>query len=428
MKYNAGRKYNLFIKDGGIGYNGMNYVFTVRLYDAITMNEMSLKTAAKLVFLEKFNATDFVENFVLHKHNESIDLIDKEKHFALFEFAEKINISDEFYKILVQLFLKDNVKVLDEFKKLNVLISKQDNFKLNEKEKLDALIKVSDKANLKDASKIFALIKQLDAVKALDKDPKKAISDFIIGKSDNLDNAYDWLIPFDMKINWSTSSIQIMPQTESTYIDMAGTDGSIISDTVYKNRLFSIVAYSDLGLSVYEKELLKKQIAEILDSTKNKTKKLTMQATGTSFDAKYSGAAAISEGPSFVKATIPFEVSPYGYPLFEQEVFGTGLLVNNGAADTGCVNKILSGVVNPSFRMGNIAYTWNGTVPENHSLIIDHESYSCYLESVKGNKTNVIDKLVGEFQKIPANSSVSITADNNTENYLITSLKEKILW
>ena len=84
--------------------------------------------------------------------------------------------------------------------------------------------------------------------------------------------------------------------------------------------------------------------------------------------------------------------------------------------------------MNPSFQLGTITYTWEGTVPEDTTLYIDHNNYTCYLETVKGTRTNVIDKLTGEFQTIPKASSIAITALGNTGDYLVTKLKEKILW
>lgn len=428
MKYNEKKKYNLALNEEGLGYNSIKYIFKVNVFDVIDMSDSYLRAIAYIAVSDKFSVSDFLSQHVMHSFNDYFYVLEEAKNYALFDFAEKLNVSDPLYKLTTILYLTDNQKGIDVLNYVNALIEKGEDVNLQEKEYIKAFLSILDHSKFSDINNVFALISNFDKLAVNDRDPKKAISDFVIGKADGLDNAYDWIIPFDMKIDWVNSSIQVVPQSQSDYIEQPGVDGSIVENTVYKNRLFSIVAYSNLGMTVYEKETLKKEIARILDSTKSKTKKLTMQAADISFDVKYSGSAEVSEGPSFVRATIPLEASPYGYPLFDQEVFGTGLLVNDGVKDVGCVNKILSGAVNPSFQMGSITYKFNGTVPADTTLYIDHEAYTCYFETVTGTRTNVYDKLEGDFQKIPKESTVAITAFGDTGDYLVTTLKECYLW
>ena len=344
------------------------------------------------------------------------------------EIYEQVNARESAYNIAALLYVLDSSKTVDDFNNIVALIKESENYKLNESVKNEAIYKITDSYKASDLSSLRTLIAQYDKFSANDRTPVTAVSDFVIGKVDGLDNAYDWITPFNLKVDWVNSSIQVAPQTESSYIEMPGVDGSLVEYTVYKNRMFSIMAYSQQGMTVYEKEMLKKEIGRILDSTKNETKKLTFQSPSISFDAKYSGAADISEGPSFVRATIPLETSPYGYPLFDNETYGSGLIKNGGCADVGCVHKISSGAVNPSFTLGEIKYTWNGTVSSGYTLVINHEDYSCYLEDANGNKTNALTKLTGEFQKIPKESSVALTAHGNTGNYLLTTIKERYIW
>lgn len=428
MDYNKSLKYNFTITDGGALYNSAIIEVLVNLFETLKFFDSQGKVIAKRLITEIISLTDFMSWFVLHSEQEYFHFEEYHKYSALFDLIEKQNVSDVFSNMLISLFLLDKQQSVDEIRELNAVLEKEESFDFSDAQTIDALVKIADKYGLEEAEKIFAFLARFDSVRVTDKEPRKAVSDFLIGQVEDYDRAFDWIIPFDMKVNWRDSSIQVMPQTESSYIDMPEKDGSIIENTVYKNRLFSIVAYSELGLSAYEKEEMKRQIAQILDATKNSPKKLTFMASGTSFDVQYSGSADITEGPSFVKATIPFESAPYGYPLFDQEVYGTGLLVNDGDEDSGCVHKISSGAVNPSWQLGTITYAWSGTVPENTTLFVDHNNYTCYLETVEGTRTNVIDKLTGEFQTIPKASSVAITAFGDTGDYLITTLKEKILW
>lgn len=428
MDYNKSLKYNFSIPDGGATYNSAGIEVLVNLFETLKFLDSHGKVIVQRLITEKIFLSDFMEWFVFQNESEYFHLDETINNFALFDLIDNQGVSDVFSNLLISLFLLDKQQTVDEIRELNAIIEKEEVFDFTDTPIIEALVKIADEYGLEEAEKILAYISQFDTVRATDKEPRKAISDFLIGQVEDYDRAFDWIIPFDMKVNWRDSSIQVMPQTESSYIDMPEKDGSIIENTVYKNRLFSIVAYSELGLSISEKEQLKREIAQILDATKNNPKKLTFMASNMSFDVQYSGSAEITEGPSFVKATIPFESAPYGYPLFDQEVYGTGLLVNDGDEDSGCVHKISSGAVNPSWQLGTITYTWSGTVPEDTTLFVDHNNYTCYLETVEGTRTNVIDKLTGEFQTIPKASSVAITALRNTGDYLITTLKEKILW
>lgn len=428
MDYNKGYKYNFTLSSGGALYNSASIEVLVNLFETLKFIDLQSSVIAKRLVTEKISLSDFMEWFILQDESELFHIEESHEYFALFDLLEKQNVSDIFSDLLISLFLIDKQNAIDEIKSINAILEKKEEFDFSEFPFIFALVDIADKYGFDEAKEIFSFLSQFNHASFTDRDPKKAISDFVIGKIEDYDSAYDWIIPFEMKVDWRSSSIQVMPQTESSYIDMPGQDGSIVENTIYKNRLFSIVAFSELGLSVYEKEELKRNIVQILDATKNNPKKLTFMNSNTSFDVQYSGSAEIAEGPSYVKATIPLESSPYGYPLFEQEVFGTGLLVNDGDKETGCVNKILSGAINPSFQLGTITYTWSGTVPQDTTLYIDHNNYTCYLETVEGTRTNVIDKLTGEFQTIPKGSSVAITAFGETGDYLVTTLKEKILW
>lgn len=428
MNYNSSFKYNYSGTKNAAFYNSTSFRLIVYLWESLKTKDSTLGVIVKKLILEEISVPDVLNFFVLHNNQEFFELEDSSKNLVLIDLLEKYNLYDDFSSLFVVAYLSEGQKVIDEIKSIEAILEKEESLNFQDKSIVLALIEMAEKYDLPISSQIFSLINQFEYAKITDKEPRKAVSDFVIGQSDDKDSAFDWVIPFDMKIDWKNSSIQVMPQTESSYIDMPGNDGSIIEDTVYKNRLFSIVAFSELGLSLQEKQQLKRDIAQILDSTKNNPKKLTFQSAGTSFDVIYSGSANIVEGPSYVKATIPFEASPYGYPLFEREIEGSGLVVNDGDADVGCVHHISSGAVNPSFQLGSITYKWSGTVPQNSTLVIDHNNYTCYLEEVKGTKTNVIDKLTGEFQTIPKQTSIAITAIGDTKNHIVTTIQEKILW
>lgn len=429
MDYNKEYYYNLSLDERGLAYNSYNITLVVNVYETINISDDIKYLAALVALFDSAKFSDFIFNTALFEEIEEFDIQDTEyKNLALFEISEKLGILDDLEELIVLLNINENVKYLDELKQLNAILSTEEDLGIEDRNSVDALIRVAEENGLTDAAELFALIKDFETVQMLDREPRKAISDFMIGHIDNFDTAQLWVSQFEMMFDEKNSNIQIMPQAESTYIEMPGVDGSIPEYTVYKNRFFNLIMYSIDGLTIFEKEQLKKEIVRILDATKNETKKLTFQASETSFDVKYSGLAEIKEGPSYIKAVVPFETAPYGYPLFDNIVTGSGLIVNNGIADVGCVNRISSGAVNPSFQLGQITYRWAGTVPAHSTLVIDHEAYMCYLENADGTKTNVLSQLTGEFQKIKKESSIAITASPSTEAFLETSIKEKVLW
>lgn len=428
MNYNSKRNYNYNNTIKGVFYNSANIGKLIQIFDSFYSKEPTLNVVASIIVYDYQRYKDILNSFAEFSFSDEFYFESEINNFAFFNFLENQYSKDVLSSIIVSLFLQDKYSIIDQLKAVDAIIEKVEEVKFTEEEKIEAFVKEAEEQGLSDAIDLLANILLFDMYGMTDREPRSAISDFLIGHIDGKDVAYDWFFPFDMKVDWRNSSIQVMPQSESDYIEMPGVDGSEASQTTYKNRAFNIVAFSELGLTIDEKEQLKSDITRILDSTKNQTKKLVFQASSTSFDVKYSGSAEIVEGPSYVKATIPLEASPYGYPLFEQEVYGSGLLVNDGIADSGCVHKITGPISNPSFKLGQITYTFNGTVPENTTLFIDHSDYSCYFETVQGSRTNVLANLSGEFQTIPKESSVAIVCYGDTESHMITTLKERILW
>lgn len=424
MNYNSGYKYNSKFNL----YNSVIYKYIVNVYEVLRLNDAITRRTAFIALFESQKIADYLSTAITWSFDETIEMYDKSDNFVLFDIAEKLNIKDDFSDLVVMLYLMDKVNILDELAYLNAFINQTDSINVKDISNIEAFIEQLDKFGFNESKDLFALISEFESLNISDKNPRKAISDFYIGHQEGFDNAFTWLFPFDMMIDEKNSTIQVMPQTESNYIEMQGVDGSIVENTIYKNRLFNIIAYTKDGLTKFEKEEIKKEITRILDATKHETKKLTVQSADVSFDVKYSGLADIAEGPSFVKATIPLETSPYGYPLFDREVYGSGLILNDGQSNVGCVNYISAGCVNPEFQLGTITYRWNGTVPDNMTLIIDHEAYMCYLESAHGYRKNAITNLTGNFQRIPKESSIVLLANANTENYIRTTLKERILW
>lgn len=256
-------------------------------------------------------------------------------------------------------------------------------------------------------------------------------TDFSIGSSPQYGSSYDWFLPLPMKVDWANTSLQAMPTSESEYIDMPNVDGSMVQNTTYKNRAFNFVLYSNDGLSEGEKSDLKQKIVELLNRTKSGFKKLSISPSDHYFDVKYSGSASIQDGPSFVKATLPFEVKPYSHPIFPADGISSGVITNNGLKPCGLRVEISGMVSSPLYNVNGRTYGWRSSVPAQSKLIIDGEKMVCYLSSESG-KTNGMASLYPEgkdgFVIIQPGESVTVEPNENAKGHITFSINESYIW
>lgn len=428
--WNTGAMFNRKGEQGGFTWNSAKFLFIVRINDTLRVSDNVSETLARIALSEKpMEFYDTLVNTAFYGNiREEFTMVDEDPFVTLlFELAENIGIKDELTDFIVQMFLEDKVKVLDDIRLLVEILESED-FHFDEITDIKAFFEMLDRYGLEDlkAESLVEII-QGDTFGISDHDGKIADSDFLVGHSDDVDTAYDYLLPLEMKIDYKNSDFQIMPPVQSAEIEMPGVDGAIREDTVYKTRLFKLVCYSEDNLTISQKEDLKRRITEVLDSTKHQTKKLTIQSRGISFDVKYENSDA-KDGPSFVKNTITFSSQPYGYDMFEQELYGGGLILNQGVTPLRPCFTITGYVSNPSFRLNEKTFRFNGVVPSGSTLTIDFERYTCFLKDNMGNKTNALAKLTGEFISIEPGKSMVLVPDNSTSSRIVTTWRNSVLW
>lgn len=416
----------------GFTWNSQDFLLILKLNEAFKLVDTLSENLARLVLSEKGTKVydELLQTVFFGKvPEEKLIASDSLQLSLLFELAENVGIKDDITDLAVLAFLHEKYNIIDDLNTFANILA-EDNVNINDISTVEAFLELMSRFGMEDLKiAIQALVDTHDAFGMTDREPRQAVSDFMIGAIDNDDRAYDWLIPFGLRVDWGSTNIQIMPEAELTTIEMPGIDGSIVEDSVYKDRLFNIVAYSQDGLTTVEKEDLKARLTQVLDATKYTTKKLTVQARGTSFDVRYQGQAEILDGPSYIRAQIPLHTPPYGYELFENDLTGSGL-IDNGRGDAPLRPKFtISGpVTNPSFKLGAINYRWNGTVSSGYKLIVDMGLMTCYLEDAVGKKTNALVNLTGEFQEIPKAESMVLVADANTEGHIFTEWRCRVLW
>lgn len=428
--FNKNAIYNVPGVDGGFFWNGAEWVVIIRLNEEVIASDNIKLNLVKLILSEREKTRDIgMISTALYDGKESIKANDSETVYNLFSLIDYFGIGNDFLSLLVSQYLKEESPFVEQIKQFVELVD-NDIIDIKEIADLNTMLDELDRFELYDfKAALEVLCNAYDIINLTDREPRTAISDFLIGAISGYDTAYDWLIPFDLKLDWGNTDILTMPKAELTYIEMPGIDGSIVEDTVYKDRLFTIVGYSEQGLSEFEKETIKSKITSILSTTKKDTKKLVVQDRGIAFDVRYDGTANITEGPSYVKAQIPFRAGPYGYDMFESELEGIGLIQNDGDVDIGVCITITGPVTRPSFTLGTQSYSYSGTVASGSSLVIDHNMMTCYIIDSKGNKTNALKNLNGAFQKIPAHSGVVLNTTSSTVKAQIkTTWKNKFLW
>lgn len=423
--------YNRKGGSGGFTWNSRKFLLILHLNDAFKLNDKISDNLARMVLSEKgLKVYDELMQTVFFGKipEEKFGMTDSVDISLLFDLAENLHIKDDITDLAVLAFLHEKYGLVEDLKTFaNILVA--DDVKMEDIPTVEAFLELMSRFGMDDLrTSIEALISTHDMFGITDHEPRQAVSDFMIGAIDNDDRAYDWLIPFGLRVDWATTKIQIMPEAELTTIEMPGIDGSIVEDSVYKDRLFEIVAYSQDGLTISEKETLKSRLTQVLDATKHQTKKLTVQARGTSFDVRYQGQAEILEGPSFIKLVAPLHTPPYGKPLFSSSLNGSGLINNQGDAPMGPTHIITGPITNPSFRLGAFDYVWNGSIPSDYTLHINHEQYTCFLQDNFGKKTNALANLTGEFQWIEAGKSMVLVASPNTESHIQTEWEDHVLW
>lgn len=426
--WNSGAYFNKDVNEYGFMWNGAEWVTLKNMREAITMSDGVPRVLALLALSEGGTVRDDMDLSAQFSASESFTVGDHMTYRTLFELTDSLGITDAVTDLVVLAYLTDNSAVLDDVRLFAELLT-EDGFGAKDVSTVEAFLKLAQDFKLEElAPALEAFIPQHEEFGVTDHAPKKAVSDFIIGAYGDLDRAYDWLIPFGLRMDWSKTSLPIMPEAELTTIEMPGVDGSIVADTTYRDRLFKLVGYSVDGLTTPQKEELKRKLTAVLDATKHQTKKLTVQARGTVFDVKYTDELKIDEGPSYIRAEIPLHTGPYGRDMFDQELSGSGLVYNEGAIETG-VTHIITGAVNsPAFTLGAVNYRYNGNIPKDCTLTIDHDKYTVFLTDPFGNKTNALKDFVGDFQQIPAGKSAALTADENTEAHILTKWVNRVLW
>ncbi len=389
-KYNQGKKYNFLENKGGMNYNSKPYVKTLYINENMEISDEISLTTVLLIFKESFSLEDSITLMSHFSINENSSIRDFVESMSVLEFLEETGIKEE--ETILNVLLEDisNAEIRDTIRATaKIAINEKMNIKDNMI--LKALLNIRDYGFSREKIEQFSIIDLFDFARILDKEPKKAISDFYI-------DGEGYFSPFDLYVNYGKTNIGFMPTATDTSINIAGKDGEIVQNTKYEARLIEIFAVTEDGLTPAEKAEAKRMIAEILHSIKHDTKKLTISTDDITFDVKYSGTAETSiQAHNWLEFSLPFKsASPYGKSMFPNELNGSGLIYNNGMVECGIIFEIKGRCTNPTLYFNGQRMTYTGTVGSGSKLIIDTNKSVCKIIYANGTEVNAM----GEYNKV----------------------------
>ena len=250
--YNSGKMYNFSARESGFNYNSAVFMITLRLTEPLIIKDFVKLQSVTIPTQEKLNlSSEYLLNTNFYLYDKGII---KELDFIFssdFFVNDNFKVDDDALKLAIAIALSESISSKEKIELISELFSIEKISVLQEPE-IEAYVNGFDEENIIDLSPLLnANIYDKDIINMTDKDPKKAISDFYITKSD--DGIYDMIMPFDLIVDYSMTHIGFMPECVDTSTEMQGVDGEIVQDSVYKSRLFDIFAVTLDGLIMKQK-------------------------------------------------------------------------------------------------------------------------------------------------------------------------------
>ena len=198
----------------------------------------------------------------------------------------------------------------------------------------------------------------------------------------------------------------LFPSLKQKIEEIPGKHGEILFETKFGSRSMELQLASIDGLSISERENLKRTFAKYLNPTQGiKTLAFSNDLSKT-YIVKYSGKIDLNQHSDWMSFTIPLKMmNSYISGSFENTHFGSGTLNNSGTLEAPFVINIVGESINPSIIIDDNIISYSGTIPAGNILIIDTENLTAELDD----GTNVLHNLSNGIPNIklqPGNTSV----------------------
>ena len=202
-------------------------------------------------------------------------------------------------------------------------------------------------------------------------------------------------------IDFNESSIPTMPEAVESSVRAAGRDGDIVLNTTYEPISFSIVCYTQDGLTPEEKVKCESDVNRFLNEIKNKTARFAIEKDSKFYNVKYNAALTTINYPAHLKFSIPLKSSDsYAKDIEDKKIIGNGTATSNTVRDVGALFTINGPAITPIISLNDYSMEYNMDILEGSKVEIDSSRSTITNVNAEGVRTNVMKYYNHQFPKI----------------------------
>lgn len=199
-----------------------------------------------------------------------------------------------------------------------------------------------------------------------------------------------------------------MPSIKNITEEIPGRHGEVYLDSNLGSRLIELHVVAETDFDPLEKENLKRNMAKYLNPINGAKSLVFLDEPEKTYRVKYAGKINLNQYPDWMEFTIPFKMAdPYIIGSIEKTHTGSGIITNQGNADTPFVIQIIGPTTNPIVIIGSKNLKYNGIIQEEETLIVDTEKRTVTL-----NNAIALNGWEGGFPKLQSGDNLA-TAGNN---------------
>ena len=172
-------------------------------------------------------------------------------------------------------------------------------------------------------------------------------------------------------------------------------------NTTYEPISFSIVCYTQDGLTPEEKVKYESDINRFLNEFKNKTARLAIEKDSKFYNVKYNAALTTINYPAHLKFSIPLKSSEsYARDIEEKKITGNGTVLSNTLKSAGAIFTINGPAITPIISLNDYSMEFSTDILEGSRIEIDSNKSTITHINSDGVKTNVMKYYNHQFPKI----------------------------
>jgi len=214
--------------------------------------------------------------------------------------------------------------------------------------------------------------------------------------------------PFGIQLS-NESQITLLAPTENSIEEIQGIDGELDFGTYLKNgeyRLRGIVEYDNIE----NKNSIIDSIVSHFISCMEKQPLIFEVMPDKMTYARIIEKPEFIPYPTWVDVRFTLKLDPFWYSTDENNLIGSGTLVNRGTCETGLIVEFDGPAINPTLTIGNEVLNYNGNIPDGQKLIIDTDKQTAKIgnNNALANYNGIFPLLSPGETKVTASSNVTI--------------------